>query len=282
MSSSVCEYLVREEFERVMGRVSRIDFTSINKKPGFCENVDDVFKSAFVHFDSLYDNLKTTGLLMNFKNDMSYRFHPTVIQEYWILLKAKNPIQGTLMNNAQIVENCRYLEKKVQDQDETIKKLEEKLEGVHQVVYQLVGGLFNHSTQARILDEHLNIMFPNARYHCDKEVEDSSKWTHWPTTHQGEECERRIEALEQQIQSMTSFDPESVYNFIADDEEHDSQLIERKMDRSTSARPALEDGEEEDEDNSVSTHSSMPSLISCSSLDSQERIRNSYELCGNN
>jgi hypothetical protein len=274
---------VRDEFERVMGRVSRIDFTCINKKPGFGENVDDVVKSAFVHFDSLYDNLKTTGLLINFKNNMSYRFHPTAIDEYWILLKAKNPIPDTLMNNAQIVENCRYLEKKVQDQDETIKKLEEKLEAVHQVVYQLVGGLFNHATQARILDEHVNMMFPNARYHCDKELEDTHKWTHWPTTRQGDECERRIEALEQQIQSMTNFDPESVYNFIADDEEQDSQLLERKMDRSASTMPELVDGEdEEDEDYSVSTHSSMPSLISCSSSDSQERIRNSYELCGNN
>ena len=34
-----------------IGNVSHIDFTPINKKPGFGENVDEVVKSAFVHFD---------------------------------------------------------------------------------------------------------------------------------------------------------------------------------------------------------------------------------------
>jgi len=40
-----------------------------------------------------------------------------------------------------------------------------------------------------------------------------------------------------------------------------------------------------DDDSSVSTHSSMPDLMDIISVDSQEsceRIRNSYELCGNN
>jgi hypothetical protein len=42
-----------------IGTVERVDFTPINKKPGFGENVDEIVMSAFVHFsDPLlgYDN----------------------------------------------------------------------------------------------------------------------------------------------------------------------------------------------------------------------------------
>ena len=44
-----------------------------------------------------------------------------------------------------------------------IKELEEKLEGVHNVVYQLLGGLFNKHTQTRILHTHLSYLLPNER-----------------------------------------------------------------------------------------------------------------------
>ena len=37
-----------------IGFVSFIDFTSINKKPGFCENIVDDVKSAFVHFSYIF------------------------------------------------------------------------------------------------------------------------------------------------------------------------------------------------------------------------------------
>ena len=58
------------------------------------------------------------------------------------------------MNVHQIVENGRYLEnllenqsKKIEEQDKTIKELENKFKGIEAVVLQLICGLFNQETQ---------------------------------------------------------------------------------------------------------------------------------------
>ena len=65
------------------------------------------------------------------------------------------------MNNTQLIENTLLLEKKVKEQAETIQALEKKVEGIHNVVYQLVGGLFNQRTQDIVLEEHMRHLFPD-------------------------------------------------------------------------------------------------------------------------
>ena len=257
-----------------IGTVSHVDFTTVNKQPGFVENVDNYMKSAFVHFSDPmmsssdnnyhYNSRRTLGN-ENFWNIVLYRDGPYKLQislgEYWLCLENKNPVQRTLMNVHQIVENGRYLEKLIEEQSQTIKKLENKLEGLHNVVYQLVGGLFNHQTQAGIMAIHHHIMgFNNsASIHND-----TSKWDISPTTRQGDENDRRIESLEQTVRDMLIFDyPEAVFT---PQEEQDELLKKRKY--------------EEIDDCSVSTHSSMPELEEAS-VDSEQRIRNSFELCGN-
>ena len=257
-----------------IGTVSHVDFTTVNKQPGFVENVDNYMKSAFVHFSDPmmsssdnnyhYNSRRTLGN-ENFWNIVLYKDGPYKLQislgEYWLCLENKNPVQRTLMNVHQIVENGRYLEKLIEEQSQTIKKLENKLEGLHNVVYQLVGGLFNHQTQAGIMAIHHHIMgFNNsASIHND-----TSKWDISPTTRQGDENDRRIESLEQTVRDMLIFDyPEAVFT---PQEEQDELLKKRKY--------------EEIDDCSVSTHSSMPELEEAS-VDSEQRIRNSFELCGN-
>lgn len=127
MSIGINENTVKEEFKKYIGEVVRVDFTPIDKKPGFQENYNNIFKSAFIHFKSFYNNQIANDLLLMFKNNNSYKFY-TQLNEYWILLKAKNPIPTTWMNNSQIVENSRYLENKLEIQEEQIKILHEKLE----------------------------------------------------------------------------------------------------------------------------------------------------------
>ncbi len=244
-----------------IGTVSYVDFTPINKKPGFKENLSDNLKSAFVHFSdpmmSSYDNnyhynSRSTLGNENFWNIVLYRDGPYKLQisfgEYWLCFENINPVQRTLMNVHQIVENGRHLENLIEEQSETIKKLENKLEGLHNVVYQLVGGLFNHKTQAGIMANHLHhIMGFN---NCSSLDKDTSKWDISPTTRQGDENERRIESLEQTVRDMLNFDcSEAVFT-------------------------------PQEDEFSVSTHSSMPELEEVS-VDSEERIRNSFELCGN-
>jgi hypothetical protein len=210
-----------------IGTISHIDFTPINKKPGFRENFDQVVKSAFIHFS---DPWLCSDLIYRFQtinHNGNYNFwdiiatgKPYKIQvsetEYWLCLKNKNPVQRTMMNIHQVVENGRHLEKLVEEQADKIKELERKLEVTHDVVYQLVGGLFCHEKQKGILDLHLDILFGRE---YNNNFEDTSKWTIWPTTRQGDECEKRIRVLEKLISDLRKSDS---------DEDQDTQLLKRK------------------------------------------------------
>jgi hypothetical protein len=160
-----------------IGIVSHIDFTPINKKPGFGENVDQVVKSAFVHFsdpwfcsDKVY-RFQDKTYSGNYKcwqtiaSGQQYKLHVSQT-EYWLFLKNKNPIQRTMMNIHQVVENGRHLEslieaqeKTIQEQSKKIEYLERKLAGTQSVIYQLIGGLFHQRDQNEIMSYHLDDLF---------------------------------------------------------------------------------------------------------------------------
>ena len=138
-----------------IGTVSHIDFTPINKQPGFSENVDQVAKSAFIHFSNprfCFDKGKHETDLENSKFWKTIAAgQPYKLQvsrnEYWLCLKNKNPIQRTMMNIHQVVENGRYLEelieaqaKIIKMQSEKIEEIDKKLDATYIIVYQLLGG----------------------------------------------------------------------------------------------------------------------------------------------
>ena len=230
-----------------IGAVSHVDFTPINKKPGFGENIDDVVKSAFVHFYEIYTNKAFWDTVLH--SDEPYKLQVS-LREYWICLKNTRPVQRTMMNIHQIVENGRHLEnliteqaKTIEDQAYKIEELSEKLENVHQVVYQLLGGLFNQSSQCETLQKHTDILFTGKSKGRGSEDLEESAWSMWPTTRQGDDSERRIEVLEKTVLEMIQF--ESVFRSQEDD---DVLLQQRKY-------------ENRHEDDSDSTHSSMPELI---------------------
>ena len=144
MISSASIYIPRistiwseNDIKRIMtdngfGTVSHIDFTPINKKPGFTENYNSDFMSAFVHFDEPI--LCANGKYIWMSGAQLGEFWKTIEQEqpyklqvyddeYWICLKNKNPIKRTIMNIHQVVENGRYLESLVMRQAEEISRL---------------------------------------------------------------------------------------------------------------------------------------------------------------
>jgi len=119
-----------------LGTVSHVDFTPISKKPGFEEEYNIPFMSAFIHFsdpvlcadDNYY---RMTGepigiFWTTIMEDNPYRLQITT-DEYWICLKNKNPIKKTRMNIHQIVENGRYLENLIMKQADEIKNLKENI-----------------------------------------------------------------------------------------------------------------------------------------------------------
>lgn len=202
MSVNVTEDQVIMEFDKFrIGQVRRVDFTPIVKRPGFGADVDSVVKSAFVHFRHYYYNELTLEIMRKIIDGESHRIRPACsTNEYWLLLKSTNPIPDTMLNPAQIVENCRILENKVNAQALTIEKLEDKLERVHSVVYQLLGGLYCHETQSQSLDGNIDVLFNTQT--ATEEVPDTSEWTSYPTTRQGDECERRLAVLEQELAAL--------------------------------------------------------------------------------
>jgi len=202
MSVNVTEDQVIMEFDKFrIGQVRRVDFTPIVKRPGFGADVDSVVKSAFVHFNNYYYNELTLEIMRKIIDGESHRIRPACsTNEYWLLLKSTNPIPDTMLNPAQIVENCRILENKVNAQALTIEKLEEKLERVHSVVYQLLGGLYCHETQSQSLDGNIDVLFNTQT--ATEEVPDTSEWGGYPTTRQGDECERRLAVLEQELAAL--------------------------------------------------------------------------------
>jgi Asp-tRNA(Asn)/Glu-tRNA(Gln) amidotransferase C subunit len=221
MSLFIKEDMIKAEFNKFIGEVLRVDFTSIDKKPGFKENFNTTFKSAFIHLTIIYNTTLVKTILNSLNNGLGYKFYPQCNKEYWILLKVKNPIIQTWMNNSQIVENCRYLESKLEIQEETIKYLQEKLE--------------------KVID--------------------------------------KVNKLEQKENKL-------------DLEIRDTFLLQRKQDIYKEKRNS--------QNFSISTSSSMPGLINCydynsissnssiqdfddnnNSVNSEKRIKNSIELCGN-
>ena len=297
-------------FNLRIGIVKRVDFIPINKKPGFVEKVDDVYKSAFVFFelpirrdDKIYlpDEIHKSLRLRNENiwdmvantDDDPCRIR-VGLNEYWFILQNKNPVTETMMNIHQVVENGRHLEgliekqnKKLEEQDATIKKLESKLDGIHAVVYQLIGGLFNQGNQREELEQHINCLFPGTTHeYTEDALPEKNKWTIYPTTRQGDECEKRVEALEQTVRDMLKFDfhePQEHYEEHYDEEElsHRCNINYIHNESSSSTHSSMSDLVDDD-DASTTTHSSMPELIDdVSSLESGERIRNSFELCGN-
>ena len=307
--SSVNEFVSSSDIIRAfnkIGVVHRVDFTPINKHPGFKENLSGKYKSAFVHVVELFtlgeeikNFIQTSGI---------YKFYPFPAgdsSEYWILSKCHNHVQDTMMNNAQIVHNCLYLEAKVEKQAEkleeqsaTIRALTEKLEGVHNIVHQLIGGLYCQKNQAQILTDHLSILFPE-NYGARSRFEDTddSKWTIWPTTRQGDDCERRIDELEQELEEAIAALNQHAKKGQAQDEKiknlqqqvkelsFEPIFTPHEEDKGPMTINELDDEELEaprrfvsisinqmidqrnfDETHSVSTHSSMPDLIDSDDL----------------
>lgn len=305
MSSFVTEEQVKNIFRNLsIGNVSRVDFIPIGKKPGFAEETDSHKKSMIVHFRYLDYSFMSGAKLEAIENQGGYGIFPRDLcldwprekcSEYWLLLKAKNPIQETMMNNSQIVHNCRYLEKKVDeqaddiselkqkvaDQAHTIQQLETKLENVQDVVYQLLGGLFSHDSQSGRLNRHIDNLF--GRNSSDNKYTNSSKWGQYPTTRQGDSNENRIDALEAQMAAAG----ELLYNMT----NKEIEVYEPRRSQFCDFKYYEEDDDDEDEDDTLVTSStssstdydSMPELETIYSSNSSIKKRriNSFELCGN-
>jgi len=115
------------------GIVNRVDFTAINKKRGFTENTNGLYKSAFVHFESIHNKMFIRAI----ESGNPYKIY-FAKDEYWICLKNKNPVRTTFMNIHQVVENGRYLENLIAEQETRIKEQSNTIEELKEAVKTLL------------------------------------------------------------------------------------------------------------------------------------------------
>lgn len=291
MSKNVTEEMVSKEMVyHCVGIVKRVDFIAIGQKIGFEEYHHPLFKSAFVHFETVYPTTQMRNVLEQWMREGQYKIMANCSAEYWYLKKAHHPIQETLMNNHQIVENTRWLQSvvfrqaqqiesqsvKIDEQSETIQRLEKKVEGIHTVLYQLLGGLFNQRSQVDEIEKYLSILHDREPVYSDSYSNSrrfsNSRARQWPTTRQGDEHEERLKALEESVQNMLTF--ENCAN-VFDVEYSPIQLKADNYDESWSVgSPRTNEAEIVDIDGDEESDNSITSR--------EDRIKNSAELCGNN
>lgn len=294
ISNNVDEVMISKEFlTKDIGRVKRVDFVPIDKKRGFEEHFHPLFKSGFVHLDELFNSGISGEIAEHFSRGEGYKIPAYCSNEYWILCRTHSPIQETMMNNHQIVENSRFLEEMIfrqagileqqaeilEKQSIHIERLQKNLLGVRNVVYQLIGGLYNQRTQNHQIQSHLEHLFDqnhDNNENNEKEYVRGDTSEIWPTTRQGDKHEERLNSLEESLQNMLTF---GNCTNVFDNEFSPIQLKADNYDEVyslTSYSPRTNeadidiDEEEEEEEEESDTNSR------------EKRIRFTAELCGNN
>jgi len=154
------------------------------------------------------------------------------------------------------------LTKRIRKLNRKVSRQSEQIERIQDVVYQLLGGLFNQRTQNEILSTHIDILYGNNieeneedKYRNNKKIiEDIS-----PTTRQGDMLLERVESIEERLREIAAHresetkeetnsdtDSSSDYEPSDDDEESDDN------DSSSDYEPSDEESETEPDTESES------------------------------
>ena len=108
-----------------VGKVERVDFVEFqNDEDRACDPTR--FQQAFVHFSP---QQKTREIMEVIEQKGSYRFYPFKEQnQYWILLKNKNPVPKTELNVNQLAHNQKLMEEREALMVEKMEKMFQKME----------------------------------------------------------------------------------------------------------------------------------------------------------
>ena len=109
-----------------VGKVERVDFVEFQNddEDRACDATR--FQQAFVHFSP---QQKTREIMEAIEQKGSYRFYPFKEQnQYWILLKNKNPVPKTELNVNQLAHNQKLMEEREALMVEKMEKMFQKME----------------------------------------------------------------------------------------------------------------------------------------------------------
>jgi predicted transcriptional regulator/uncharacterized coiled-coil protein SlyX len=145
------------------------------------------------------------------QRDREYDFEHSSVDEYERRNETNAAIYEYVCGNS-CTEELEPIVPKHLEFESRIYDLETQLRAAQETIYQLLGGLFNHETQKQLLDNHMKFLY-TGRTLTDEEIEESR----WPTTHQGDENELRIEQLEKDnalLKEKLEATQSSVYHLI--------------------------------------------------------------------
>ena len=162
-------YKINTIFEYMdLGYVSRVDFVPIGKKHGFAEHLGEFWRSVFVYVTIDTENENHKNLLKHINDETPYYLHLPEIFEihvfdktYWILLKNKSPVKNTWMNVHQIVDNCRFLEEKIETQNEILENQSRQIENLQKSFSRIFEGIYYQRIKGKHMFCNSNISKEN-------------------------------------------------------------------------------------------------------------------------
>jgi hypothetical protein len=181
------------------GRINRIDILSINQdgfaeiKIGFrCTKKKDILELR----DTVYYQICEQPVRMNLSDEAD--------EGYWILslkcLPSHNRWSDLGIADIKLNDSTDQVDtqKGISETDilQKMDELEDKVKRQQDVIYQLLGGLFNHDTQAGSVDELVSVLLKIQPLDV---LKDTSKWTIYPTTRQGDENAEKIAIMQQKM-----------------------------------------------------------------------------------
>jgi Txe/YoeB family toxin of Txe-Axe toxin-antitoxin module len=108
-----------------VGKVERVDFVEFQNDGEDRACDAKRFQQAFVHFSP---QQKTREIMEAIEQKGSYRFYPFKQQnQYWILLKNKNPVPKTELNVNQLAHNQKLMEEREALMVEKMEKMEQRM-----------------------------------------------------------------------------------------------------------------------------------------------------------
>jgi hypothetical protein len=216
-----------------IGNVLRVDFTPLYQKPGFAPEAQSDIRTAFVHCDALFTTQLTDSIVTTIETGASYRFYVSD-REYWLILKNRAPVTETMLNCHQIVDNCRTLEQQIQVLTARNEELEETVAKQSEDIVRIQGVVTQLLGDAFQETEPGRMFMGYNLMMFDKPV--SHRWLN-------DEHDNGDDEPEQQTEHAFW------------------DQFEQKMGQCLTL-----------EDLDVSTHSSMPSLVSASNQEEEEEF----------
>lgn len=181
----------------------------------------------------------------------------------------------------------------IDNQQKIIKKNQNITRQLTDELHQLIGGLYNQTKQKSTIDSHVSHLnwkkSPEAWQKFYEEslakkdnLDEPDYWGIWPTTRQGDMLEERMKELQQSMNKIEEWKKiHSKREILESKISHIDELSKIERCNELEERIALLESKLLEKEEMISGKNDISETSSESSESSEERIKNSNYLCGN-